>query len=85
MTHVARRSQMTWTEDRATQRRDPSAAPGIETGAERCSPIASLPSVSRFGIGIKSTNLRGRMMPQPSSQDDFQRWLTLNGRNSSSR
>jgi hypothetical protein len=33
----ALRCQTTWTEDRATQRCDPSAAPGAETGAEaRC-------------------------------------------------
>ena len=37
MTSPALRCQTTWTEDRATQRCDPSAVPGAETGAEaRC-------------------------------------------------
>ena len=56
---------MTWAEDRATQRCDPSADPGAETGAGAKLRFAPLPS-PRSGIGAKAINLRGRM-PRPFS------------------
>ena len=59
---------MTWTEDRATQRCDPSAAPGAKTGVGAGHHLALLPF--RSGIGTKAVNLRGTM-PRPSGRMPF--------------
>ena len=48
MDSLALRCQMTWTEDRATQRCDPSADPGAETGVGAKHSFAPLPSPLRF-------------------------------------
>ena len=51
--------QTTWTEGRATQRCDPSAVPGAETGAEAKPQLRLAPLLHRSGIGTKAINLRG--------------------------
>ena len=56
---LALRCQTTWTEDRATQRCDPSAVPGAETGAEAKPQLRLAPLLHRSGIGTKAINLRG--------------------------
>jgi len=56
---------MTWAEDRATQRCDPSADPGAKTGAGAGLRLALLPFCS--GMGTKAINLRG-MMPRLSGR-----------------
>jgi hypothetical protein len=49
---------MTWPEDRATQRCDPSAAPGAEV-EERRGQRAAASLLFLFDLGAKAINLRG--------------------------
>lgn len=59
MASVALRCLAAWTEDRATQRCDPSAAPGAETGAR-----------AKLGFALLPPSLRDRRKSdKPSRQD----------------
>ena len=51
--------EVTWAEDRATVRTDPSADPGAEVEGWAVS-INRMPSTFPFDLGIKAINLRGR-------------------------
>jgi hypothetical protein len=83
MRQAALRCSMTWTEDRALLRSNPSAAPGAETEAR--APF--------FTDGARSSSLRDRpecvkprgTMPRLASQDALHHSLTPTDRNSSSR
>ena len=75
MVRGALQPDMTWAEDRAPVRTDPSADPGAKTEGGRCC-LSTPPYLpSPFGIGTQALNLRGTM-PRPFRQDALQHSLT---------
>jgi len=80
----ALQTQLTWAEDRAPVRTDPSADPGAETEGRAVTHSSAAHLPHPFGIGAKALNLRG-MMPRNPRHDASLNSLTANGRNSSSR
>ena len=53
--------EVTWAEDRATVRTDPSADPGAEVEGGAVS-LNRVPPTFPFDLGIKAINLRSRML-----------------------
>ena len=75
--------RMTWAEDRALLRSNPSADPRAKTG-DRGQPSALVSLIQVSGIGTKAINLRGRM-PRNLRQDVTPNSLMPTGKYSSSR
>ena len=68
MLHNKLQPLVAWTEDRATQRRDPSADPGAETKGRAVRSGTAAVARPPFGTGTQAANLRG-MVPRLSRQD----------------
>jgi len=76
--------RVTWAEDRATQRCDPSADPGAKTEGRAVRSSHAAAARPSFGIGTKATNLRGTT-PRLFRQDVLPHSLTPSAKNSSFR
>ena len=79
MAPAALQRNMTWAEDRATQRCDPSADPGAKTDGGGTRPPASLHPDWQQALNLRGTR------PRLTRLDVARHSLTADGPNSSSR